>query len=388
MRRVLLSVSIALLLTGCTLFGGSGVEEVPVDETGIEETAGEEGGALPPTAEGQNEVGGGDIPIETALPGEVIFVRSGQLMVTGTDGANERQLTFAVSGVVNPNLAVSPDGHFLAFTVDRQTLMVIDLELGGATVVDQADNAQIDAPVWSQDSLTLYYHKLAFDPETSAPSESQLWLAPMPPGLPSSQVTAASLSDRITIVPRFGLTGSQLIIQQVPLSGGEDDLGEFFLYDTASEMLTPLAEGFGVWDAYATAGSAKLILFSQDPNDTALYTADLDMATGTVGNINPTGLGAKFTSGRFDLNGGNIAALIAADSGASQAVILQPGGAIITLPTEAGGRDVAYSWTVGSGVVVQRVLSGSQSEILLLPVDGSAGAVITSGESPRVVAGR
>jgi len=401
-------LSILLLggvLAGCTMQGQppavppAATEEprpgsLPAAETppGVEESVPVEATEAPE----EPAMGGGE-PAAALGQGEIVFTRGGQLWAIGTNGVNERAITSLPEGVSIRDIAASPDGRYIAFILNAQQLMIIDTS-SGVTTSEAAIDSTLAAPlVWAPDAATLYFQKLVVDPETSVPVLSQIWRAPMPPGGESSMVTEAEFTAEGGISPVAGLIGSNLVVQV-----GSGTLSEYFIFDSSSGNLTPLSEGYAPWDISPDGGKALLFnrdsVFSSAPGSAvALYIADIDPLSGAANiiGISPEGDGAVYQSARFAPDGERIVALRTRFSDGvprTDTVLFTPNVAggydMLPLAAEAGRNDVAFNWHGDAGILVQRI-GGAESppEIWLLPLDGTAGELITTGDQPLSVGG-
>lgn len=401
-RATLLTLVAVVFLSGCALFaGGQQAAPLPPEEAvrslpTITPTF-EPPSAPSPTPEPQ---------IGRAGPGEILFVREGQVWATVPDGSAERRLTLFEEGVVLRDLAVSPDGHYLAFTVNGQEVAVYDLAGGDITTVDRVDFGGVSSPVWSPGSDVLYYQRIAEQPVETPYPESEIWQASMPPGSPPGVSVANTGAGQAGLTPLFALDVGRLLVGEV--QGGE--LTRSLLYDGGNFI--PLrsedsGDDFGVWDLSPDRSRVLLYKLSEavpggQAGSIPLYMAELSPSQGLVNlmQVSPEDDVAVFSSARFAPDGVRVVALRyeRPESGEllsirAQAVLLQPsesaGYQLTTLAPDPAVDTLAFSWHSEAGVVAQRWSPESNIfELWMLPLDGSPGRYLTAGEQPLVVGGR
>ncbi len=337
----------------------------------------------------------------TVAPGEIIFVRDGQLWAIGVDGGGERQLTTLDVGAVVRDLTLAPSGQHLAFTVDSVMLAVYDLWQGTIVVLDRAGpGGLIGEPVWSPDGKTMAYLKLATDPLTSQPLTTQVWQAGLDPAAAPHQVLDATLPEGRQVLPVAALAeGGLLLAAALPEAGSSVSL---LLYAPGSDLapvaLGGLVESPLVWDA--SVDRTKLLLSDLSAESSGgpseLVVADFSSVGGLS---NPVTVAADenfaFREARFAPDSRRVIALRSARSpeseGVSDLVLFVPsaGGAFsgLTLSPDPAYTVLAMSWHGEDGVVAQRYpIAGTVSELWLLPLDGSPGKLIAVGEQPVVAA--
>lgn len=382
----------ALLVGGCALFSSGPVTPPPPPAEALQSSplaspAPTEGGM--PAADGR------------ASQGEILFAREGQLWAIAGDGSGERALTALAAGSVLRDLTISPDGRYLAYSLNATSAAVLDLSSGAMIPVDQVAAGSISWFVWSPASDALYYHKLLLD-ANSVPSTSEIWRATVAPGTAPQLVLQANLADAPVSAPAFALVDGSLILHQ--FSPAEAGMGTWLSYSTAIGQGTPLFPDYGLWDV--SPDSSQVLLFSQadvTPGQqripAPLYNAVL-MAGASPAQVSPQGEESAYWSARFAPDGRRIAAIRyikTNDVIHGEAVLLRPsadasGYEVIQLSPEPGAEDVAFSWHGEDGVVVQRLRAGVAealaAELWLLPLDGSPGRMLTLGEMPLVVGGR
>ncbi|MBN1310060.1 MAG: hypothetical protein JXB30_01485 [Anaerolineae bacterium] len=383
------SLAFVMLLAGCSLFAGEQITPPPPPEAALQSS---------PMAGAGTVTEAVSKPVAGAAQGEVLFVRDGQLWATGTDGAGERVLTTLPPGSALRYLTISPGGQYAAFTVSSQQVMVLDLSLGQPTVVAEMPSSSFDALIWSAGGDALIYHEAAFD-EQGLPSASRIWQAAMPPGTPPVTLLDTDLaSDPALYQPGFVLGPDLLAVRRMAV--GSDDPGSWLLLAPSSGTTVPLVDGFGLWNI--SSDQTKALLFNQAeamaPN-VPLYLGTIPQPPGAV--IDIRRISAEdavgiFRSARFAPDGVRIVALQVTQTEQGEnglAVLLQPGAdgtyQITALAPQQGVNDMALAWHGEDGVVVQRWLTGEEGPSLwLLPLDGSPGRMLASGEMPLVVGDR
>lgn len=389
-RLALISGLSFLVITGCGLFGGGGQAGAPPPPEEAVQSLPTVTPTLPPPPPATPTP-----TIGRAGPGEILFVREGQLYAILPDGTGERRLTMFAEGVVIRDLTISPDGHYAAFTADGQQLMIYDLTIGQIVTVDQIQSGGVSGPVWSPGSDVVYYQKIALDPSGIILPVASVWQAAMPPGSPAAPLGAATSEEGVGLAPQFALSIGQLILSEVR-GGGP---GRSLLYQGS---LTPLAAAgddtdYGVWDVAPSLTMAAVF----DLNDpAALFVAGLSATEGLsdVTRISPADDAGVFTNARFSPDGASIVALrtVEVESGPFSSrtdVVLFRADADGEYQMTVLGPDemvtaVEINWHGSAGVVVQRLSTDNVFMLWYLPLDGSAGRPLTQGEQPAVVGGR
>lgn len=333
-------------------------------------------------------------PAGKVASGEIVFVANGQLMAIRADGSNGRAVYTPPQGAQLRDLAVSPDGHYLAF-VNAAQLMVLDLEQGQVHKIAQTATDRLSAPVWTLAGDALYYHQMVIGSD-SKPVRSLVMRADMPPASADPvKVLDFDLSANMPILPTAAWRGGILFLHQSDLSGGS--LGQWIVFEPEQESLAPLLQGYGLWDV--SPDRTKMLLYNTadlaggaaSPS-APIYSASLDLLKGAVSlsKLTPDSLTVHLESARYGADGIHIAALqvVGADNGfRHQAVLLAPGtdgkDIIARLAPDDAVDDIALVWG-GNGLIVQRMRSG-QPELWNIPLDGSAGTLLAQGEQPVVV---
>jgi hypothetical protein len=296
----------------------------------------------------------------------------------------EHQVTEIESDTVFRDLALSPDGYYLAAVLNSDTLIVIDLLNGVLHRRDQAAPGLIAVPVWSGDGDALFYQKIVLDAATSALVGTEIWRAAPTPGTPPERVAGADLAAGRELVPLFSLEDGLLVAARDPdeentvllrLSGGALDA-------VWTGSLPPVT----LLDVSPTTGAHLLLT---DSTASALYLARYSSGSGITDarSFAPTG-GVSYPNAWFASDGENILALDVEDGNNAQVVLFAPGddgyGRLLLGPDNAYAA-LAVAWHP-AGVIAQRLpAAGGPSELWLLPLDGSPGEFLTTGESPMVV---
>jgi hypothetical protein len=221
------------------------------------------------------------------------------------------------------------------------------------------------------------------------------------------------------VIPAFPL-GDNLILQQI--LPGQGDAGQWFLYTIPSGTLTPVAEGFGVWDV--SPDGLRLLMSSQadlagaSGGAVPIYAAALDPAVGAVNPapITPAGEAASYARAEFGPDGLAVLALrreVVPDSPGqlpAQVAYLAPGEdgvhSLTSIPLPNSLDAVYFSWAGAAAAVVQgapmldpnapaptAAASGEPAasppaELWIVPLaPGSSPTRLTQGEFPIVIPG-
>lgn len=336
------------------------------------------------------------VPAAAVAPGEIVFVREGQLWAVAADGTNERQLTAFAPDTLLRDLVLSPDGSMLAFTANSAALAIFGLADGQIVVRDEPQGALVARPVWSPESDTLYYQRITLDPVTSAPTLTEVWTVASRPGAPARLLVGPLLQSgevSADIAPAFGFVGGRVLLEQLM---PEDELVLPVLYSLDGSVL-PLVisqlHSAGVWDV--SPDRARVLLYERDAPG-ALYVAGLDIIEGAVGmaQLSPAD-GLAYFAARFAPDGQRIMVLRSAAPGTTvgtEAVLFTPAAdgayTLTSLGPEPDYTTVALSWHSEAGVIAQRLpLAGGDPTLWLLPLDGSPGRPLTTGEQPVAIPG-
>jgi hypothetical protein len=375
-------LSFILILSGCSLMSSGQAAAPPPPPEAVQPRAIQTNTPTP-------------APGGRAKPGDILFISNGELMAISADGSNLHSLYSPEQGAVLRNPAPSPDGRYLAFTVSAGRVLLLDLSLGQVTRIEESPADRFDALVWSPAGDAVYYQRLVIGPD-SKPARSLVRRAPMPPGSPVEKVLDFDLASNVPILPVAVWRGGLVILHQGET--GEGPLGQWLVYDSAAHSLSPLLKDYGLWDV--STDRTQMLLFNTadlasgpESASVPIYSAGLDLAKGAVSlvRLTPDDPQIHLESARFAPNGVWIAALqLIRTDGATrrQAVLLKPKAegeqySVTPLAPDDTADDVALAWSA-NGLVVQR-LRGGQSELWLLPFDGSPGALLAQGEQPGVV---
>lgn len=417
MRR-LLWVAVGIGLAGCAaLDGGQPPTPTPVVQPAEQSlpiatmpeapAATEVEAAEPDAAEPQPGVEGQ--PAGTAQPGDILFVRNGQVWRIGPDGSGEAQLTDLPEGSVIRELTASPDGRYAAFVVNGTDVTMLDLEGGELTVPDSAAPDLVGGITWSPEADTLFYYRITDEPEGfEAAEDSGRWqmiyrLDVEPTGAPDP-LTGVAESTGTDFEIQAGLGEGRLLLTEHSFEEAFDN--RLLVFD---EGLAPLDSGdftsVGVVDV--SSDGSHILFLDQSAEGMQgvdaplpLYRAELDLTFDPdAGLANALSVApdpdARYLDARFAPDGVTIAAVRRAagvEATGSEVVLMVPNsvGGYARMPLDMGeGMDIlALAWA-GDGVVVQGLSAGSEvSEIWLLPLDGDAGQRLAEGEQPQVVGNR
>jgi WD40 repeat protein len=378
-NHLIVGLSVVIGLAGCDLFASQAITPPP-----------------PPAAALQTTV---VVPTQsaTAGPGEIIYTRDGQIRVIGATGANDRALIALPAGSAIRELTLSPNGRYLAYSLNSLSAVVLDLSSGQFSTVDESQTGNIASFVWSGDSAILFYHRLGLDAASYVPTSSQLWRVTMPPTNASQKVFESDIATSPISRPVVVLGGKLILNQTSPAS---NPLGDPVFFDLASGQMTPLGVNQGVWDV--SPDLSKILLFSEGDITSGQITVPVPLyqaALSAEGPVNVIGItpdeGVAYWKARFAPDGVRIVSLryVKTETGFhAESVLLTPAGEgeafhVTVLGSDPAAEDVAFSWHGEDGVVVQRLRNGI-AELWLLPLDGSAGRFLGTGEQPVVIGGR
>jgi hypothetical protein len=416
MRR-LLWIAVGIGLVGCNALGGGQIPTpTPVAGSGEQNLPSATMPGAPPTTDvtgqdtGTGEEGEAGVqPAGTAQPGDILFVRDGQVWRIGADGTDEAQVTRLGEGAAIRGLAASPDGRYAAFTLNGTDIAVLDLEAGELTIRDSAPPDLVGGITWAPEGDTLFYYRITNDPEGfEAAEDSGRWqmiyrLDIDPAGEPEP-LTGVAESTGTDFEIEAALGGGRLLLTELQQEETFDN--RLLVFD---EGLAPLeSAGFtsvGVLDVSPDASHVLFLDQSEEGEEGAsgplpLYQAELDLTFDPdAGLVDPLSVvpepNARYLDARYAPDGVTIAAvrtMIGEEDGGPAVILLVPNGvggyAYAPLSTAGDGETVALAWH-GNGIVVQRLPAGSEaSEIWLLPLNGEAGLQLAEGEQPQVVGGR
>lgn len=343
-------------------------------------------------------------PVNTAKPGDVLFVREGQVWAVDVTTFDETPLTSLPEGSIIRDLTVSPDGLYAAFVADGVRLMLLDVLNGGTTIIDDTSPDVISRPVWTPDSSLLYYQKTTTNPENIPEAEADgLWhviyeVALNPVSLPAPMTAVPeSEGSAVALLAAFG--ERRLLLNEYP--PGSETASRLLVFDSGLLPLT--AEGFDTISVLNVSPDGMHILFVDQSGwaesgadaPVPLYVGELSLGDELV-NVQPIALEPTraYLAGRFGPEGQRIAALYAdvplGEGSSTHMVLLTPNGEDPYTQLEVGvPPGSAYSslrWYGDTGVVAQRAPSGEEpSEVWLIPLDGTEGTLLAVGEQPAVV---
>ncbi len=374
-------------LTGCSLFTGGQPPAPPPPPEAL--------AYIPPTATPEPTPTLAGQPASGAERGEIVFVRGGQIWAVGADGTGERTLTALPDGSSIRDLTMAPGGQYVAFSINSQQVAVLDFARQRLVTVAQVSSGNVGMLKWSVQGDALYYHQITLDAQ-SLPITSLIWRVAMPPDSAPVPVLQTDLtSSTYTFYPGAALNTDLLILYQVVFES--DDMGRWLVFTPSTGASAPLADGYGLWDV--SPNGDKALLYNQAEVmgfPAPLYMGAFPQPPGAlvnIGRISPEGSEAAFRLARFAPDNMRIVAIQTSVEQLGQVVLFQiePSGLyrVTPLDPQPGIQDMAFSWHGEDGVVVQRWMPGEDSPSLwLLPLDGSAGFRLTSGEQPLVVGGR
>jgi len=356
---------------GSSLVGGVTAEPTP----GIEIQTGDLGPVPTPD----------DAPVQagTAALGELLFVRDGQVYATTIDTASERPLTSFEPGRALRGLTLSPDARLLAFTLDGSSLAVLDLSQGTLRTFEADEPTIVSSPVWSPSSDALYFQRTRLDIETYSP-EASVVVRLDPTSGDTVEITSADFAEGREVTPVAALPDNRLVIAE---SNPLEDSAAVALNVWSDGALTPLdirglsAAGFA---AFSPDGTFALFIDPTDP--AALLLVPFDTESTFTGAIEI----ARLSDGVFQtarLAPGGVILALASDG----PYLLTPaGGGDFTLTAldagAEGERTLALAYQSEGTVIAARLpADGGRTELVTLPTDGAAGALLTLGEQPVVV---
>lgn len=382
-----LSLLLAALVAGC----GGGEETATPQPTSDAPPAGATQPTIALTTEAPVEPG--PEGAGTANPGDILFVRQGQLWAIGPDGSNERALTATAPDTVIDDLALSPSGFYLIFTMNSQELAYLEVHTGALMPVDTVSLGDISAPVWMPDSSAIYYQKVTLDPTTSLPARNAIMISAIPTeGGPGTVLESDLAANPAILVPRYALMG-QVVVQDVNFAG--NGASPWFVLDVVSQTLTPLAAGFTPVDL-SPDGLRVLLLGSPDGGGAApLFVADF-AATGIGApmQVSPEGEAASYGMPQFSPDGASVAAIrrdLAAPDQPATLVLFVPdgaGGFSMTPLAQPEGFDlIGFIWQSPGSLVLEGIPSGGMEADLWLvsTVAGGEATALTHGEFAVVV---
>ncbi len=393
-RNLLVGSLLWAVLAGCALLQPKGEVVPPPPPTDQESQPPTEVPPLAPTE--KPETGGGGAG--TAGPGEILFVRQGQIWAIASDGSDERALSPTGFDSVIYDLALSPDGRYLAFTINAAEVDVLDLQQGTMDTIDSAaGQGRVSALAWMPDSAALLYHKLTLDPTTSIPATSSVLRSAIPVSGAPETILESDLASGPVVYPEFALS-DQLVVQEQ--SPGAGDLGQWFLRTFADGSQIPLQDGFSVLDF--SPNHQQILLFRQADFAAApggsvpIYSAEFSPTEGALNpvQISPVGETAVYSTARFSPDGSEILALrqdvSAPDQPVQLALVTQisSGNYIVTpLALPEGRGVVGFNWRGNDSAVLELVaVEGGESELWVLSLrEGGTAVQITTGGFPLVI---
>ncbi|MBN1120519.1 MAG: hypothetical protein JXJ17_05535 [Anaerolineae bacterium] len=326
----------------------------------------------------------------TVNTGEAIFVRDGQFWALSVDGGNERQLTTLPENLVLRDLTLSPDNRYLAFTIDTISVASYDLTSGQIAIQDKAAPNLVGLLAWAPQSDLIYYGKVALDP-ASIPTSSQVWVVGAEPGSTPELVSEVPLDSGVDLVPLAAPWENVLILVETKI----EESGTRLLLRNADGSLVPLTEDLGDVSFLDVSPGLDQYLMVTQARPSTLALLSINAGDGSLDQSPLTGsTEGAFLSARFSASGTMIAAIQQVANGelagTSRTVIFDistgPAGPITPLYSDGGYRDLSLAWIGNESVIVQRLNTETEeSELWLLPLDGSPGQPLGTGEQVVVV---
>lgn len=426
MRKML-----GILLIGISIIGLSGCalpfispSDTPPQPTTVGEVT------QVPTTEGTSEAqptdnqpaGDTPTPVEPAVPtlapelggggagsarvGEVLFVRQGQVWAIGQDGSGERPLTPTGFDSFIKDMAISPSGNFLAFTLNQRELALLNLQTGAFATVDSVEAGVVGPIAWALDGDELFYQKLVIDLTTSAPSTSSIyWIDAASDDLSPTLVIETGLATEPQVYPAFPF-GDSLLVQET--FAGQGDLGDWYFYPIAGDSgeVIAFAPGYSLWDV--SFDGQRVLMFDREQYQLGgavpIYIAGLSADEGALGliQLSPSDEAVRYDYADFAPDGIGILALGRDVSdpeavGNNQLFLLLPSAAgpyiTIPVPMPEGQTPVAFSWIDAETAVVAGTPAADPENLDAVPptqlwiiklVTGEA-RPLTQGDSPMVI---
>jgi hypothetical protein len=326
-------------------------------------------------------------PVNT---GEAIFVRDGQFWALSVDGGTERQLSALPENLVLRDLSLSPDSRYLAFTIDTISIASYDLAGGGIAVQDRAAPNLVGLLAWAPESDLVYYEKIVLDP-ASIPTASQVWMVGAEPGSTPELVSEVPLDSGVDLVPLAAPWENVLILVETKI----EESGTRLLLRNADGSLVPLTEDLGEVSFLDVSPDLDQYLLVNQVAPSAMAIMRINAADGSLDQSSLTGsTEGAFLAARFSPSGTMIAAIQQVSdgelAGTARTVVFDIGtssaGAITPLDSASGYRDLSLAWAGDESVIVQRLnIETEESELWRLPLDGSPGQPLGTGEQVVVV---
>lgn len=433
MLGILLAVVTIAALSGCTLPFISPAPTVVVEPTVVGEVTSQ------PTTEGTSEVEPtgeqpvGDTPTPvtnpptdqpvvptlapelggggagSARPGEVLFVREGQVWAVGQDNTGERPLTPTGLDSFIKDMAISPSGTFLAFTLNQRELALLNLETGAFSSVDSVEAGVLGPISWAleREKDELFYQKLVIDLATSAPSTSSIyWVDAAADPLAPTLLIEKDLQTEPQVYPAFPF-GSSLLVQET--FGGQSDLGDWYFYPIEGESLeeVPFAPGYSIWDV--SFDGQRVLMFDREQYQAGevvpIFIAGLSAEEGALGliQLSPADDLTSYEYAEFGPDGVAILAIgrdvsDPAVPSAEQLIYLLPSaaGPYITIPVAMpeGQTPVSFSWIDVDTAVVAGIPAGDPenpdvvppTQLWIIELATGEARPLTQGDFPIVLA--
>ncbi len=388
-RLLIMGILVAGVLTSCTLVSAGQPPAPPPPAEAIMSlptiTPTSPPPPIPEPTESFDQYGAG--PVST---GQAIFVRDGQFWSLSIDEGVETQLTALPENLVLRDLTLSPDGRYLAFTIDTTSVAVYDLVSGVIAIQDRAAPNLVGLLAWAPQSDRVYYEKIVLDP-ASIPTASQVWLVGAAGGSTPEMVSEVPMSSGVDLAPLAAPWGNVLILVETKI----EETGTRLLLRNADGSLVPLTDDLGdVAFLDVSPGLDQYLMVNQSA-PSAIMMMRINTADGSLeqAQLVDSSDGA-FLSARFSPSGAMIAAIQQVSdgdlAGSARAVVFDistgTAGPITPLYSDGGYRDLSLAWAGDQAVIAQRLnLNTEESELWLLPLDGSPGLPLGGGEQVVVV---
>jgi hypothetical protein len=340
---------------------------------------------IPEPTESFDQYGAG--PVST---GQAIFVRGGQFWSLSIEEGIETQLTTLPENLVLRDLALSPDGRYLAFTIDTTSVAVYDLLGGVIAIQDRAAPNLVGLLAWTPQSNRVYYEKIVLDP-ASIPTASQVWEVGAAGGSTPEMVSEVPMSSGVDLAPLAAPWENVLILVETKI----EETGTRLLLRNADGSLVPLTEDLGDVAFLAVSPGLDQYLMINRSAPSAIRMMRINA---TDGSLDQTQLvesaEGAFLAAQFSPSAAMIAAIQQVSdgelAGTARAIVFDistgTAGPITPLYSDGGYRDLSLAWAGDQAVIVQRLnVETEESELWLLPLDGSPGQPLGSGEQVVVV---
>lgn len=345
-----------------------------------------------PTEIEEPNTGGGGVPLGdgTAVENDVIYLLDGQLLASALGGPPPRRL-YDLPEDAGPirEFTLSPNGETVAFVVNDQELVLLDLTTGEArTIVDR--NSTTTSPLlWDPASSKLYFQRIVANANAGSPPILQLWETTQT-GAPAL-ILAEEFIPNDSLTPVYALGNDQIAVR----FGNETD-GEILILDTFTGNLVPLGEDLGIWDVFSDGTLA--LLFDRQSLGTGtepLILGDFSISNGATNTqiVEGTDGGGIYRDAKFAPSQFVIAALEELEAGDTSLVTLTPqsDGSITATEYDSAPDliDVSFTWlaTEDAILVERQSADGETFSLWIIDLAGGAEIELTEGRQPAIVGG-